>query len=640
MERYGSHAGAARFGVFELGPRAEGLRKNGLRISLPVQSLRVLALLIKNPGQVVTREELRQELWPDGTFVDFDHGLNSAVNRLRAALHDSAENPRYIETLARHGYRFIAPVETVAVAESHAAVPPAPPRPASLGILKTSARPMTVTTGALLALLLALLGLKVVGLYNRSLAATGANVAAPQRIQSIAVLPLENLSRDPDQEYFADGMTEALITGLGKVNALRIISRTSVMRYKGTKSPLPEIARQLGVDAIVEGTVLRSGSRVRITANLILAASDRHLWAESYERDLRDVLALQSEVAQDITNQIQVKLTPQQHARMPAVRPIDPEAQDLYLKGRYEWNKRTGLGLTAGIRYFQEAIAKDPNCAAAYAGLADSYHVLVDNGIAPAGDYDRKARAAALKALEIDGSLAEAHTSLAVLLADSDWDWTGAEKEYRRAMELNPGYATAHHFYGLFLSQLGRNEEAIQQMEIARQLDPLSVRINANFGAVLYVARQFDAAVEQLRKTLELEPDDQISHDYLGWVYLQKGMHQEAIAEFQKAVNQRTGSLEALAGLGHAYAVSGQRKEARRVLQELHASPEHRNAVPYWTAAIYAGLGERDAAFAWLDKALQVHDPPLLWVNAEPSVASLRSDPRFHLLVRRMNFPP
>ncbi|MBZ5543781.1 MAG: protein kinase [Acidobacteriia bacterium] len=501
--------------------------------------------------------------------------------------------------------------------------------------------PAVATATALLAVVALLIGLNVAGLRDRLLTAVGARRAVPlSKIESLAVLPLENLSGDPEQEYFSDGMTEELITDLGQISALRVISRTSVMQYKGTKKPLPEIARELNVDAMVEGSVLRAGDRVRITAQLIQANPEKHLWAESYERDLRDVLALQSEVAQDITNKIQIRVTPQQQARLASARPVNPEAHELYLKGRYEWNKRTEQGLEKGLQYFEDAIAKDPNYATAYAGLADSYQVLGTNGFLPAGDTYPKARAAALKALEIDGDLADAHASLASVLAGFDRDWTSAEREYRRAIELNPGYATAHQWYALLLSILARHGEAIREIEEARKLDPLSVRINANVGEVLFFARQYDAAIEQLRKALELEPNDVTSHVLLGWAYMQKGMHQEAVAEIQKAANQRTGSLEPLAQLANAYAVAGKRNEAHTVLNQLKALSKQRYVGPYLTATTYVGLGQREEAFAWLERAFEVHDPYLTILNVDPRLDPLRSDPRFQALLRRMNFPP
>ncbi len=490
--------------------------------------------------------------------------------------------------------------------------------------------PVLVLIGAALAI-----ALNIAGLRDRLLP----RGSALPSIHSIAVLPLENLSGDPGQEYFADGMTEELITDLGKISALRVISRTSAMHYKGTAKTLPEIARELNVDAVVEGSVTRSGGRVRITAQLIQATNDKHLWAETYERNLSDVLALQDEVARNITTEIQIKLTPQQQARLASARPVSPEAHELYLKGRYEWNKRSEQGLKKGLQYFEEATAKDPNYAKAYAGISDSYHILADNGFLPANDADPKAKAAALKALEIDPDLADAHASLALVLEDYDRDWTGAEREYRRAIELNPGYATAHHWYALLLARLGRHDEALREIEEAQKLDPLSLTINASVGLVLYFARRYDAGIAQLRKTLELEPNHAGSHACLGWAYLQKGMHQQAIAEFQKAVNQQNRSPDSLAGLAAAYAAAGKRDDAHRVLNRLQALSRQANPVPYLTADIYVYLGEREEAFAWFERAFEAHDPTMGVLKVDPNLDSLRSDPRFQDLLRRMNFP-
>jgi TolB-like protein/DNA-binding winged helix-turn-helix (wHTH) protein/Tfp pilus assembly protein PilF len=644
------------FGGFELDPRTGELNKNGLRIRLPEQSLQVLALLLNNPGEMVTREELCRELWPNGTFVDFDHGLNAAVNRLRVALHDSAEEPRFIETVARRGYRFIAPVQTGAADSSLQAAAPTsssttratvetPPLQmgdtgARQGAAALTRRRIALTAGALVALLVALLGLSVAGLRERAMKAIGVLREPPLRIQSIAVLPLENLSHDPEQEYFADGMTEALITDLGKISALRVISRTSVMHYKRTVKTLPEIARELNVDALVEGAVMRSGNRVRITAQLIQAATDKHLWAESYERDARDVLALQDEVARNITAEIQIKLTPQQQARLASAGPVNPEAHELYLKGRYEWNKRTEEGLKKGIQYFEKAIAKDPNYAVSYAGLADSYGILADNGFCPPEECYPKATAAAQKALGMDDSLAEAHSSLAQILQSYDWDWSGAEKEIQRAIELNPGYATAHHYYALFLSNMGRPAGAIVEIRKARELDPLSIRINANVGLVLYFAREYEQAVEELRKAIELDPNDVSSHYYLGAVYSHKGMHEEAIAEAQMAQElsagkDRTSELV----LAYAYAAGGRKSEGLKILADLKNPARRSYLPPEMVAEVYAGLGDRQEALNWLEKAYAEHAANLDLLKVNPAFDPLRADPRFQQLLRRMNFP-
>jgi len=375
--------GTIRFGVFEIDPRAGELRKQGAKVKLQEQPFQILKVLLQRPGEIITREELQQTIWPSDTFVDFDHGLYNAIKRLREALGDSAETPRFVETLSRRGYRFVGKLECEA-----------------------------------------------------------------SRVRSLVVLPLENLSRDPEQEYFAEGMTEALITTLAKIGELRVVSRTSTMLYKGVHKPLREIARDLEVDAIIEGTVLRAGDRVRITTQLIDAAKEAHLWAESYERDLRDVLTLQSEVAQAVAREVRVKLTPQEQADIAQVRRVDPEAYEAYLKGRYHWNRRPGV--RKGIEYFEQAIAKDPSYAAAYAGLADCLSALSAWGVVPASEGCVKARVFAEKALNLDHSLGEAHTSLA-FAALYDFDFLTAQREFERSIELNPRYVTAHHLFGFYL---------------------------------------------------------------------------------------------------------------------------------------------------------------------------------------------
>ena len=466
--------------------------------------------------------------------------------------------------------------------------------------------------------------------------------ASPGRIRAVAVLPLEDLSGDQVRDYFADGMTEALITNLAKIGALRVISRTSVMQYRGVRRPLPEIARELNVDAVVEGSVLRSGNRVRITAQLIRAATDQHLWAESYERDLRDVLSLQSEVARAIANEIQIKLTPQDQARLASVRSVDPEAYQLYLKGRFYWNKRTEESLKKGIEYFHQAIDLDPNYALAYAGLADCYGLLGWDlfGSLPPREALPIAKAAAKKALEIDDNLAEAHNSLAWTKLVFDWDWLGAQSEFKRAIELNPGYAAAHHWYAECLAGMGRYDEALAEIKRAQESDPLSLIISAVVGWILYFNRQHDQAIVQFQKALELDPNFWVAHWCLGRAYEQKAMFAEAVAEFQKAIDLSAGSPLALAALGHAYAVSGKTTEAQRVLNELKESSKRRYVSLYGIAAIHAGLGEHDQAFEWLEKAYEERSGWLVWLKSEPVSDVLRSDPRFQNLLRRVGLPP
>jgi serine/threonine protein kinase/Tfp pilus assembly protein PilF len=459
-----------------------------------------------------------------------------------------------------------------------------------------------------------------------------------KRIHVLAVLPLENLSRDPSQDYFADGMTEVLIANLARIGALKVISRTSVMRYKGARKGLPEIAQELKADAVIEGSVLQSGNRVRITAQLIHAATDQHLWAESYERDLRDVLALQSEVAQAVAREVEVKVTPQERVRLATTRTVNFEAYQLYLKGRYFWNKRTEQDLRKSIGYFHQAIDLDPSYALAYSGLADCYSLLGWDlfGALPPREALPIAKAAALKALEIDDTLADAHNSLAWIQFAFDWNWPGAECGFKRALELNPGHATAHHWYAEYLLAMGRQEEAIAEIKQAQELDPLSLIISSVVGWVFYYARQYDQAIAQCLKTLEMAPDFSIGHWILGRVYEQQSQFEKAIAELEKAVALSTSSPFALGSLGHAYAVSGKTSEARRVLEELIETSTRRYVSPYSIATIYAGCGEKHLAFRWLERAYEERSGWLAWLKPEPVSDHLREDPRFDYLLRRI----
>jgi TolB-like protein/DNA-binding winged helix-turn-helix (wHTH) protein/Tfp pilus assembly protein PilF len=623
----------ARFDVFEVDLRSGELRRPGSKIRLQDQPLQILTLLLEHAGQVVGREELEKRLWPDGVVVDFEHSINSAVKRLRKALGDDAEHPRYIETLPRHGYRFIAPVETVAPVYDRR-----PVRAAHRAALQR----LALVCLAFVAIAAMLFALNVAGLRDRVMRAVGARpTMGVPKIESIAVLPLENLSRDPEQEYFADGMTEELITDLGKISALRVISRTSVMRYKGTKKPLPEIARELNVDAIVEGTVRRSGDRVRITANLLHAPTDRHLWAETYERNLRDVLSLQGEVARAIASQIKIKLTPQEQARLASARPVNPEAHRLCLLGRFYWNKRNEEGLRKAKGQFQRAVEIDPTYAPAYAGLADSYLQLANSGFRPPNETMPKAKAAAQKALEIDPSLAQAHTSLAEIYKDYDWDWAASAREFKRAIQLNPNYATAHQWYAEYLSLTRRHAEAIAEAQRAEQLDPLSpvIRVGAaTFGGYLY-ARQYNEAIRRLRDTVSLFPDFAVAYWQLGDACVANDMYKEAIAAYQKAESLSGVSPAEVAALGQAYQQGGMRGYYLWRLQRLREESKHRYVMAVVFAWLFAALGERDQAFSYLEKAYQERDWYLNTLQVNLLFDPLRSDPRFQDLVRRMNFP-
>ncbi len=502
---------------------------------------------------------------------------------------------------------------------------------------------VALIAGGVVALLLAVLfALNVAGIRDRTLRGVGAVREPPLQIQSIAILPFDNLSHDPEQEYFADGMTEELITNLGKVSALRVISRTSVMQYKGTRKPLPQIARELNVDAIVEGTVERSENRVRITANLLYAPTDRHLWAESYERDLRDVLALQDEVARAIASEVQIKVTPQEQARLAAARPVNPEAHRLCLLGRFYWNKRNDEGLRNAVDQFQRAVAIDPTYAPAYAGLADSYLQLANNGVRPPNESMPRAKAAAQKALEIDKSLAEAHTSLAEIYKDYDWDWAACEREFKRAIELNPNYATARQWYAEYLAAMSRHAEAIAEAQRAEQLDPLSpvIRVGeAAYGGYLY-ARRYDEAIRRLRETVSLFPEFEVAYRELGNACVANGMDQDAFLAYRKALSLSGASAAELAAVEQAYAKGGMRGYFLWAVEKMREKSKHRYVRPLDLAFLYAAIGEKDQAFSFLEKAYEDRDWYLNTLQVNPGFDPLRSDPRFQDLLRRMNFPP
>ena len=474
------------------------------------------------------------------------------------------------------------------------------------------------------------------GVRDRLLGKTGT-----EHIRSLAVLPLENLSRDPEQEYFADGMTEQLITDLAKISELKVISRTSVMQYKRARKPLPQIAQELGVDAVVEGSVQRSGDRVRISAQLIDARADQHLWARSYERDLRNVLALQDDVAQAIANELKIKLASQGQPRLTGSRPVDPEAYEAYLKGRYYSSKRTEKDLKKSIEYFQQAIEKDPNYASAYSGMADAYALLGFRGNLPSNEALSKAKAAALKAVELDDSLADAHASLAFIAEIHEWDWATAEREYKRALELNPGYAAGHNWYAGYLMYVGRFEEGIAEAKRARDLDPLSLPVNNALAGRLLVAGRVDEALEQLKKTLEMDPRFASAHQTLGWAYLNMGKHEEAIQEFQQALQlSGTDDTDHIVDLGFAYAAAGKRELARKILAKLKKLHEQ-GVVPSGSIAIlYGSLGVLDEAFAWLEKAYEERDPELTYIKVPARrFEPLRHDPRYQDMLRRMGLP-
>jgi len=632
------HRVRLRFGVFELDLRAGELRKHGLRIRLQEQPFQVLAMLLEHPGDVVTREELQKKLWPADTFVDFDHGLNKAISKIREALSDSAESSRFVETVARRGYRFLAEVRVVDTAPARSPELPTLLHPAAeagdrgdlAGKPVKPKYPLSSLIGKISAFVLLLL---VVSLSAWKLHSWNRPSLV---IRSLAVLPLESLSSDASQDYFADGMTDELISDLSQISALRVISRTSVMVYKRARKPLPQIARELNVDAVVEGTVLRSGDRVRITAQLIDAFSDKHLWSQSYEGELRDTLALQNQVARTIADQIRINVNPQEQAALKNVKVVNPQAYESFLKGRYFWNKRTADGLKVALAYFNQATDEDPKYAQAYSGLADTYSLLGDWQYAVMTPKEAlpKAKAAAIKALELDSGLGEAHNSLAFCLDGFDWDFDSAGKEFRRAIELNPSYATAHHWYAWHLSLLGKYDEAIVEMRKAENLDPLSLIINADLAELLVLAHSYDESIRQSRKTIEMDPNFAFAHIQLGQAYLAKHMNQDAVAELQNAVQLSGGSPTGMANLARAYVASGKRSEAVKLLSDLKKRSNPVSSHASETAVIYAALGDTDQAMTWLEKGFEERFNP--GVLLRPGFDPLRSDPRFQELVRRI----
>ena len=625
-----------RFGPFEVDLRAGELTKRGLRLRLQEQPFQVLAMLLEKPGQLVTREDLRSRLWPQ-TVVDFDHGLNKAISKIRETLGDSAENPRFVETVARRGYRFLADVAVVDTPETQLEA-----LPDGLAWPKDSAFVNLTNAGALLkrslgpfAWRLSSVGLALALMVFLSWILYSRNQSSPM-IRSLAVLPLENLSGDASQDYFADGMTDELITNLGQISALRVISRTSVMTYKGARKPLAQIAAELNVEAVVEGSVLRSDERVRITAQLIQVSADKHIWAQSYEGDIRDTLTLQNRVARDIAQQIRVTLNRQEQAALEDSKAVNPEAYQAYLTGRYYWNKRTEGGLRKAIDYFNRAVEKDPNYAQPYTGLADAYALSGDweYGILSPEDAFPKAKAAATKALALDDSLAEAHTSLAFILDLYDWDWESAEQEYKRAIALNPSYATAHHWYAWHLIVMGRNSEALAESRKAESLDPLSPIISADLAEALCVAHLYDESVRQSRKTLELHPYFAVAHYQLGQAFAQKHMHDEAIAELRTAIELSGGNTAFVAQLAYAYAISGRTEEAMKIVKDLEVRQDRPSSTDPHIALIYVGLGDHDQAMRWLKKAYQARFNPSVLMR--PAFDPLRSDGRYQDLVRRI----
>ena len=615
-----------RFGTYEVDLRAGELRKQGKRVKLQEQPFQVLAVLLQRPGEVVTREELRKQIWPEDTFVDFDNGLNTAVNKLREALGDSADNPRFVETLPRRGYRFLAPV----TGDGKRTAPT--PRAAS-GVTKLRTRWGILIGGVALILVV---GLILVGLSRLD--------STRGRINSIAVIPFANGGGDPDAEYLSDGITEGIIDKLSGLPNIKVISRTSAFRYKKREIEPRKVAKELGVQALVTGRVVQRGNGLTVSVELLDAREDKHLWGEQYRPKPGDIFSVQRQIATAITVNLGVHLTSGEKKQLAKAYSANAESYRLYLKGRYFWSKNTLEDLQNGIEYFQQAIEKDPGNAQAYAGLANCYNYL-GGGMAylPPKENFAKAKAAARKALELDDTLAEAHTALGWVNWGYEWDWSSAEREFLRAIELDPNSAVAHDRYATFLGTMGRFEDSVAEGQRAGELDPLSQSMVGFLGYEYRAAGRYDESIAQLKKAIELDPSAAWAHAFLGWTYARKGMYAEAIAEHERMGPQAyavSGENQVIAsGLGWVYALAGKRDEATRVLEAFRKLPSQTYVDFYQVGAIYAGLGNKDRAFQELEKGYAERSGSMVYIKTDPFWDEVHSDPRYTDLLRRMGLP-
>src|SRR5215472_11127098 len=625
--------------VLELDLRRYELRRGSSVLKLERNPMELLILLVERRDQLVGREEIIGRLWGKDVFLDTEQGVNTAIRKIRLILGDDPNEPRFLQTVVGKGYRFVGPITVIAAEPtlSRSSAPATSPASAAEDdksqLHRTQPAPLWKVSAALTVLIL--FGVSIIAFRYLDLARWLPR--AP--VHAIAVLPLKNLSGNPADEYFADGMTDELITNLAKISALRVSSYTSVSKYKTTSKSLPQIAQELQVDGIIEGSVVRSGDQVRITAQLIYAPRDQHLWAEEYQRYLRDVLYLQREVARDVARQVRVTLTPNERQRLATAGAVDPAAYESYLRGRSFWNQRSEASLLKAIDEFNKAIEVDAGYAPAYSGLADCYTTLGYLSYLDPLDAFPRARDAATKALELDSSLAEAHTSLAYYNLYHAWNWIEAENEFKKAIELNPNYATAHDWYSYYLMAMGRFDEAWKEVNRAHELDPLSVTTSTDIGFNYYYRRSYDEAINRLGATLSLSPKFPLAHLWLGRAYQQKKMYSEAIDEFDKTDAAMPGWVVTIAGMGNAYGEWGHQAEAKQVLVRLNEMARQKYVTPYGIALVYAGLGDNDQAFAWLNKAVAGRSHWLVWLNRDPRWDRIRSDPRFDDLKKRVGLP-
>ncbi len=650
-------------GLFEIDLSSGEVYKGGRKVPLQEQPFRVLAMLLDRPGEVVTREDLQTRLWPADTYVGFDEGINTAIRKLRLAFGDSADNPRFIETLPRRGYRFIAPVSesprnvlsvpVQAAADAAAVATPTltsqEPEAVRAGVASLSPRtsplrwPPKVVVVAVAALVLL-----VAGIAYRMRPRPVPDSGARKRIM-LAILPFQNLSDDPGQEYFSDGLTEETITDLGQLSPeqLGVIARTSAMAYKHTDKTISQIGRELGVDYILEGSIRREGGKARVSAQLIRVTDQTHLWAENYNRDLHDLLGMESELGKTIAQQVQLNLTPQRQLVLAKIRSVDPEAYDLYLRGRYYWNQRNPAGMKESIAYFQQAIAKDPNFALAYSGLADAYNISNIIGAYTARESLPQAKAAAERAIQLDPSLAEAHAALGMEKSHFEFDFPGAQREFLKAIELNPNSAYAHLFYSnCYLLPMGRTAEAIAENQKALALDPLSIPINNFMGMSYYFAEDYEKAYQQYQRTIALDPTFPLAHEYFSALLTAMGRYEQAIQEHQQSellggLSPKEAADEAEVML-KAFRSGGPKGYWQQTLEMVLRKRKRgdESVAASDMVAVYALAGDKDQAFAWLDKAYDERDgQAITLLKCDPDFKNLRGDPRFSATLRRMGLP-
>ena len=631
-----------QFGDFQADARSGELRKRGIKIKLQEQPFRILLLLLENAGQVVSREQLQKNLWPDHTYVDYENGINSAVRKLRDALNDSSETPRFIETLTRRGYRFVAPVNRSGDSRGIPVSFPAPEAARDSGFVleaipntgstpAAAARPKALFTRASIvaALMLLFVSLTLL-LLNR-----------PDRaIDSLAVLPFFNASGDPNAEYLSDGIAEQLINRLSQAPKLRVAARSLAFRYRGPQVDPQKAGRELRVRAVLTGRVVeRAGLYVQV--DLINVDDGSQLWGRQYSRRLSEILSLQEDIARDVSGKLGLTSSVRQQQGLAKRSTENNEAYQAYLRGRYFWNRRTEQTIKRAEKHFQQAIDMDPGYALAYAGLADCYATYPGYQVVSPRESWPKAKAAAIKALEIDNTLAAPHACLANFRMSYEWDWAGAETEFQRSIELDPNYPTAHQWHGEWLVATGGTEQAVESLKRAQHLDPLSLMISTTLGSTLSYARRHDEAIEQTRKVLEMDPSFIPGHWYLGKFYTVKAMYAEAIAEFQKAL-ELPGDRPAfiLGMIGIAHALGGNRENARRALADLQEISKRRYVAPLSVAFLHTALGDKERAFEWLEKAFEDRSRGMIFLKVDPQVDSLRSDPRFADLLRRMKLEP